>query len=95
MQIIKTEGKYRVYGENIEVFDKLEPDFYQFMLDDNGPFIVRTTRPTIQGKVYGTDQKKVEKCLIHINLSTAALVLCLSVTKVTVKLCSPNRCVLK
>lgn len=62
MQIIKTEGKYRVYGENIEVFDKLEPDFYQFMLDDNGPFIVRTTRPTIQGKVYGTDQKKVEKC---------------------------------
>jgi len=62
MQIIKSEGKYRVYGENIEVYDKLEPDFYQFMLDDNGPFIVRTTQPKLDGKVYGSDQTKISKC---------------------------------
>lgn len=62
MQIVKSEGKYRVYGENIEVYDKFEPDFYQFMVDDNGPFIVRTNRPSINFKVYGVDQKKVDKC---------------------------------
>ena len=62
MQIVKADGKYRVYGENIEVYDELEPDFYQFMVDDNGPFITRTSRPEINYKVYGTDQTKVEKC---------------------------------
>ena len=62
MQIVKAEGKYRIYGENIEVYDELEPDFYQFMVDDNGPFIVRTSKPELIGKVYGNDQKKVEKC---------------------------------
>lgn len=63
MQIIKTEGKYRVYGENIEVYDQFEPDFYQFMVDDNGPFVVKTTRPEINGKVYGSDQNKITKCM--------------------------------
>lgn len=62
MQIVKADGKYRVYGENIEVYDTFEPDFYQFMVDDNGPYVVRTTQPTITDKVYGNDQKKVEKC---------------------------------
>lgn len=62
MQIVKAEGKYRIYGENIEVYDELEPDFYQFMVDDNGPYIVRTSKPELNDKVYGTDQKKVEKC---------------------------------
>ena len=26
MQIVKSDGQYRVYGENIEVYDKLDPD---------------------------------------------------------------------
>lgn len=63
MQIIKNEGRYRVYGENIEVYDNLDPDFYQFMVDENGPFLVRTSRPTISDKVYGSDQSKISKCI--------------------------------
>lgn len=62
MQIVKADGKYRVYGENIEVYDNFEPDFYQFLVDDAGPYIVRTTRPTISYKVYGFGQAKVNKC---------------------------------
>ena len=62
MQIVKSEGKYRIYGENIEVYDNLEPDFYQFMIDDNGPYIVRTSRPELNEKVYGESQNKVNKC---------------------------------
>lgn len=62
MQIVKAEGKYRVYGEMIEVYDKLEPDFYQFMFDDNGPHLVRSSRPEIIGKVYGVEQEKINKC---------------------------------
>jgi hypothetical protein len=62
MQIVKAEGQYRIYGENIEVYDELEPDFYQFMVDDHGPYIVRTSKPELNDKVYGKDQTKVEKC---------------------------------
>lgn len=62
MQIVKSNGQYRIYGENIEVYDELEPDFYQFMVDDSGPYLVRTSRPTVDCKVYGSDQNKVEKC---------------------------------
>ena len=65
MNIISSGGKYRVYGESVQTYDKLPTKTYQISFNQLEGFslVVRNDLEITEEKIYGNSSDKVEKAM--------------------------------